>query len=64
MVREVRNLTDNIRSEYGALVEEVVHVNIAGEGQGNVAPNESDLEPEKEPAAPEKVVESAGSVTN
>ena len=41
-------------------MEEVVQVNLVGEGQGNVVP--SDLE--EEPAAPEEEAESVGSVTN
>ena len=68
MVREVRDQTNSILTKCGELVEEVVQVKVAGGGQGNVTPNEFDLEPEEdleeEPAAPKEVVESAGSVTN
>ena len=64
IVREVRDRTDNILIEYGALVKEIVQVNLAEEGQGNVAPNDPEEDPEEEPAAPEEVVELAGSVTN
>ena len=46
----------------------MVQVNLAEEGQENVAPKEYDLEPkedpEEKPTAPEEVVKSAGSVTN
>ena len=47
MVREVRDQIENILTECGVLVEEVVQVNLAEEGQGNMAPNEPDLEPEE-----------------
>ena len=45
-------------------MEKVVQVNLVGEGQENIAPSDPEEDPEKEPASPEKVVESAGSVTN
>ena len=41
IVRKVRDRTDNILIECGALVGKVVQVNLAEEGQGNVAPSDS-----------------------
>ena len=61
--RKIRDRTDNILTECGALVEEVVQVNLVGEGQEHIAPSDPEEDPEEEPAAP-KEVESAGSVTN
>ena len=46
------------------LVEKVVQVNLAEEGQGNAVHNESDLEPEEGHAVPKGEVESAGSMMN
>ena len=66
VVREIRDRTENILTEYVVLIEEVVQVNLTKESQGT--PNESDLEPkedpEEEPVAPGEVVESTSSVMN
>ena len=64
MLREVSDRTDNNLIECRTFVEEVVQVNLAEEGQGNVAPSESEDDFEEEPAALEEVVESVRSVTN
>ena len=55
---------ENILTECGMLVNEVVQVNVEEEGQENASPNESNLEPEKGQPAPEGEVESTGSVMN
>ena len=44
------------------LVDEVVQVNVVEEGQGNVHPNESDLEHEEGQPTPEGEVKSTGSI--
>ena len=56
VVREVRDRTENILTECGMLVAEVVQVNVAEEGQGNA------VESEGEQPALEGEVELAGSV--
>ena len=63
VVREVRDRTDNILTECGALVGEVVR-NLAEGGQGNAAPSNLEEDPEEEPTAPEEESESVESVTN
>ena len=64
VVREVMDRTKSMLTECGVLIEEVIQVNLAEESQGNVALNESDIEPEKGQVAPEREVESADSVMN
>ena len=64
VVREVMDRTKSMLTECGVLIEEVIQVNLAEESQGNVALNESDIEPEEGQAEPEGEVESASSVMN
>ena len=63
----MRDRTDNILTECGALVEKVIQ-NLAGEGQGNAVSGDSEEDPEEdpeeEPAAPEEEAESIASVNN
>ena len=58
VVREVRDQMENILTECGMLVDEVVQVNVAEESQGNA------VELEGEQPALEREVESASSVMN
>ena len=60
----MRDRTENILIECGVLIDEVVQVNLAEKGQGNVTPNESDLELEEGQAELEREVESTGLVIN
>ena len=55
---------ENILIECEVFVEKIVQVNVAEESQGIVVANESDLEPEKCQAEPEREVESTDSVIN
>ena len=60
----MRDRTKNILIECGVLIDEVVQVNLAEKGQGNMTPNESDLELEEGQAELEREVESTGLVIN
>ena len=62
MVREARDRIENILTECGVLVKEVIQVNLSEEGQGNIVPNESGLKPAESQAEPEEEQESIGLV--
>ena len=63
----MRDRTDNILTECGALVEDVVQ-NLAEEGQGNAVPSDLEEDPEEdqeeELAEPAEEAKSVGSVTD
>ena len=54
MVRKMRDRTDNILTKCGALVEEVVQVNLVRKCQKHVAPSDSEKDPEEESVTPEE----------